>query len=188
VPAATDEELEKEAERVREKNLLDVGQIVEIVQGGSRSITAYASDTGQTQATATAFLLWNLAKPAERGGITAQQKQLAQKTATALIQELIAHPSPSSSAPDPQQESLLAQLPPKDFALSAWSASKLKQKADVNVAPLCTAIMQHALQSSILKDMRWMDWSQLLYGLAMSGVTCSGSPQLQGCSMKLYPA
>jgi hypothetical protein len=180
VPAATEEELEKEAERVREKNLLDVERIIEIVQGGSSSIAAHARTTDQTQAAATAKLLWNLAKRAERGQVPAHQKQLAQEAAAALTRELVAQPTPSSSAPDTQQESLLAQLSPKDFALSAWSASKLKQKADANVAPLCTAVMQHALQSSILDDIQWMDWSQLLYGLAMSGVRCDESPELQG--------
>jgi hypothetical protein len=179
VPAATDEELEKEAERAREKNILHVGQIIEIVQGGSSSIAARARDTGQTHATATAMLLWNLAKRSERGEVPAHQKQLVKETAAGLIQELIAQPTASSPASDPQQESLLAQLSPKDFSLSAWSASKLKQTAGADVAHLCTAIMQHALQSSILAEFGWAEWSRMLYGLTMAGFTCKQSHELQ---------
>jgi hypothetical protein len=75
--------------------------------------------------------------------------------------------------------SLLAQLSPWEFSLSAWSAAKLKQKADASVAPLCAAVMQHALQSSILADFGWKDWARLLYGLTMAGITCKERQQLQ---------
>jgi hypothetical protein len=178
VPAVTEGDIEKEGQLRQEQKRLLVEQIMEIVRGGSSSITAHAIDAGQTPAMATATLLYNLAKRAEQG-VPSSQKQLAQEAAAGLIQELTAHQNPSSSAPDPQQVSLLAQLSPLDFALSAWSASKLKQQADADVAPLCTAIMQHALQSSILADFRWVDWARLLYGLTMSGFTCKESPHLQ---------
>jgi hypothetical protein len=177
-PAVTTEDIEEEEKHKKEKRLLFVEQIIEIVQGGSRSIVAHAAATGQTPATATAMLLWSLAKRAEHG-IPANQKEHVQEAATCLMHELTAHHAPSSSASDPQQESLLAQLPPKEFSLSAWSASKLKQNADADVAPLCTAIMQHALHSSILAEFGWAEWPRLLYGLTMAGFTCKQNPELQ---------
>jgi hypothetical protein len=177
-PAVTQEDIEDKEKQRKEKNLLSVEEILELVRGGSRSITAHATATGQTPAAATAMLLYNLAKRAERG-VASSQKQLLQEAAAGLIQELTAQHSPSSSAPHPRQESLLAQLPPKELSLSAWSASKLKQKADADVAPLCTAIMQHALRSNILADFGWAEWPRLLYGLTMAGFTCKQSPELQ---------
>jgi hypothetical protein len=162
----------------REQKFLFVEEIIKIVQGGSRSIAAHAATTGQTSATATAMLLCTLAKRAERG-IPAHLMGQVQEAAAGLIQELVTDPSPSTPASDHKQDSLLAQLSPKDFALAAWSTGKLKQKAYANVAPLCTAVMQHALQSSILVAFTWVDWARLLYGLTTAGFTCKESPQLE---------
>jgi hypothetical protein len=178
VPAVIQEDIEEEVKHHQEKKLLILEQIIATVQGGSRSIAAHAAATGQTPAIATAMLLYNLAKRAERG-VPSSQKQLVQEAAASLMQELTKHQISSTAAPDHQQESLLAQLSPLDFTLSAWSASKLKQKADADIAPLCTAIMQHALDSSILADLGWKDWARLLYGLTMAGYTCKESHQLQ---------
>jgi hypothetical protein len=112
VSAVTEEDIDQEAKRWQEQKLLLLEQIIDIVKGGSSSITAHAASLGQTPATATAMLLWSLAKRAERG-IPTHQKQLVQEAAAGLIQELTKHHSPSSSAQAPKQVSLLAQLSPK---------------------------------------------------------------------------
>jgi hypothetical protein len=180
VLAVTQKDIDEDYQRMQEQKLLHIDEILEITQGGSSSITAYAATIDKTPATATAMLLYSLAKRAERG-VLPNEQQGVQEATRRLTHELIAtaHHTPSDPSSDSQPESLLAQLSPKDFSLTAWSASKVRQKAQADVGPLCAAIMQHALQSNILADFGWADWSCILYGLTMAGITCKQSTELQ---------
>jgi hypothetical protein len=172
---------EEESKQLLEKHLLTVEDILQIVQGGSMAVAQHGTATGRDHASATALLLYNLAKQAQRG-LKPQQEQPVRAAAATLIDDLIRvrHTSPTSQ-PQPEEgstpTSFLAQLDAKSLSLSAWSASKLNRL--VNVQALCTAVMHHALHSSTLGDGGWVNWSQLLYGLAMSGIHCGTSQDMQ---------
>jgi hypothetical protein len=180
--AVTDADIQEEAEWQRKMATPNLEEVLEIVKGGKASIAAYATGTNRTEASATAMLLYNLAKHFE-AGVPAQHQQAARTAATNLMRDLLSAPSISSTDTSTdagsQSLSLLTDLEPKTFALCAWSSSKLHLNQAADVELLCMAIIQHSINSGILNNFQWVDWSQLLYGLAMSGITCSQNPGLQ---------
>jgi hypothetical protein len=148
------------------------------VQGGSSAIAGYATEKGYSTAHATATLLYNLGKQAQKG-VPVKHKRAVSAAVAVLTDQLTApqHSSTTQSAAHSQPQSLLTQLDPLQFALCAWATSQLHQHADVR--RLCGAIMQHAVHSNILEQGSWKNWSRLLYGLASSRIRCDTSRELQ---------
>jgi hypothetical protein len=168
----TEQDFQEEAQRKREQNLLPLQQLLAISKGGRSAITNYAATIGRTRAFATAMLLYSLGKRLERTA-PGERNPDVQAALDILTSELTVPSQISDNTPT----SLLDQLNPKELALASWASSQLYGKADV--AQLCTALLQHVLHSKAYLHFKWLDWSQVLYGVTLSGVTCAASKPLQ---------
>ncbi|KAJ9519605.1 hypothetical protein QJQ45_013376 [Haematococcus lacustris] len=127
----------------------------------------------------TSQLLWCFADWARQPENSRARMTQAQCNAVMELLQHMAVGARGGKAGNPPASPPLQQFDARQLSMAAWSLGKLKPHLPAAaVTSACTALARQSASSEAMKRGSWRDWSNLLHGLATTGMQCSSSPDL----------